>query len=409
MKFNYDQNPQMQPETPPAVKEKEENPLAILQEDPFAKVESSYSFQPSVNVTKAVQPINEMSEVEQYKVRLRQLPEVQALTNEIDISDPKTIEMFGQKAGVGISRISDTLLDNTQAVRSTEITEMMDQLTSVIKKFDAQELSLDDMSGKKGFLGRMRQRARESLEGIVSKYDTLGKDVDRISQILNRYLVDIDKSNANLLRMYDANAQYFKALEYYVVAAEVGLEEIEQEVARIQNDRNMSPEEKTFAIKKLEDTYHRLEQRKADLQTAEVVALQMQPTLAMMMNSNYQLMGKINTSFIITLPIFKISLANAVMLKRQEIQARSIAQLDETTNELLKRNASNTMSQAKQIAKMANTTGVKVETLESIQQTIINGVNETSEMIRQASIKRKEDSKRIDNMIYDLKSKGFGQ
>lgn len=385
-----------------------ENPLEILDADPFAGNTSQYSYKPAVNVTQQVAPVQEMQQMEAYKAMLAQKPEVRALTNEIDIQDPRTIENFGQKAGMGISRISDTLLENTQAVRSAEISEMMVQLTSVMKKFDAQELSLDDVSGKRGFFGRVRQKARESLDTIVSKYDNLGRDVDRISQILARYLSDIDKSNANLLRMYDANAQYYKALEWYVVAADLGLQEITDEMNRVQSDPNMSGEEKSFILKKLEDTYHRLEQRKADLQTAEMVSLQMQPTLAIMMNSNYQLMGKINTSFIITLPIFKISLANAVMLKRQEIQARSIAQLDEATNDLLKRNAQNTMTQAKEIAKLSNTTGVKIETLENIQQTILNGVNETDELIRQASIKRKEDSARIDRMIWDLKTKGFG-
>lgn len=403
MQFNYSKDDQVVD----AEFSQEDNPLQILEEDPFG-TPSKYSYKPAVNVAKEVQPISEMEQIDAYKAMLAKKPEVIALTNEIDINNPKSIEMFGQKAGMGISRISDTLLENTQAVRSQEISEMMIQLTNVMKRFDAQELALDDMTGKKGLFGKLRQKTRESLENLVSKYDNLGKDVDKISQILSRYLTDIDKANGNLLRMYDANAQYYKALECYVVAAELGLQEIEEESARIEADPNMSPEEKSFALKKLEDTYHRLEQRKVDLQTAEMVSLQLQPTLAIMMNSNYQLMGKINTSFIITLPIFKISLANAVMLKRQEIQARSIAQLDEATNELLKRNATNTMSQAKEIAKMSNTTGVKIETLESIQQTILNGVNETGELVRQASAKRKEDSRRIDHMINDLRTKGFG-
>lgn len=139
-----------------------------------------------------------------------------------------------------------------------------------------------------------------------------------------------------------------------------------------------------------------------------MVSLQLQPTLALMMQSNYQLMGKINTSFIVTLPVFKISLTNAVMLKRQEIQAKSIAQLDQATNDLLLRNANTTVNNSKTVAKMANTTGIKMETLQKVQDTIMNGINEVNETMAAASVQRKEDSKELNRMILDMKQKGFG-
>ena len=50
--------------------------------------------------------------------------------------------------------------------------------------------------------------------------------------------------------------------------------------------------------------------------------------LQSMQMSNFNLMRKINSSFIVTLPIFKQCLAQAVLLKRQEIQAKSLKQLD---------------------------------------------------------------------------------
>lgn len=386
-----------------------ESPLAVLDEDPFAQSASSqYSYKPKVDVTAVTKPVAEMEAKDDYQLALRNLPEVRSLTNEIDISNPKTIQMFGSKAGDGISRVSSQLLENTSAIRSKEISEMMVNLTNAMKKFDAAELDLDDATGKRGLFGKMRMRMKESIESVVAKYDNLAKDVDKISATLNRYMVDIDSSNGKLEKLYNANAQYFKALECYVVAAELGLEEIQQKMNEIENDMSISPEQKSFITRKLQDNYYLLEQRKADLQTAEMVSLQLQPTLAMMMQSNYQLMGKINTSFIVTLPVFKISLTNAVMLKRQEIQANSIAQLDQATNELLIRNANTTVSNSKNIAKMANTTGIKIETLQKVQDTIMNGINEVNETMKTASEQRKQDSATLNAMIRDMKQKGFG-
>lgn len=386
-----------------------ENPLAVLDEDPFKDSSSNqYAYKPKVDVMEVVKPSEEMEHHDDYQVALRKRPEVRALTNEIDISNPKTIQMFGSKAGDGISRVSSQLLDNTNAIRSKEISEMMVNLTNIMRKFDATELQMDDVTGKKGLLGRLRNRIRESIEEILAKYDNLARDVDKISNTLNRYMVDIDNSNATLEKLYQANTQYYKALECYVVAAEIGLEEIQTKMDEVRNESTISEEQKSFILRKLQDNYYLLEQRRADLQTAEMVSLQMQPVLAMMMNSNYQLMGKINTSFIVTLPVFKISLTNAVMLKRQEIQANSIAQLDQATNELLIRNASTTVNNSKSIARMANTTGIKIDTLTRVQTTIMNGIAEVNQTMEAASEKRKSDSIELTRMIADMKSKGFG-
>lgn len=386
-----------------------ESPLAVLEEDPFAaSAGSQYSYKPRVDVNTAITPVAEMEHKDNYQLALRNLPEVKSLTNEIDISNPKTIQSFGAKAGDGISRVSSQLLTNTDAIRSKEISEMMVNLTSVMKKFDAAELNMEDAMGKRGIFGKIRNKAKESIEGIVAKYDNLARDVDKISGTLNRYMVDIDNSNATLEKLYTENSKYFKALECYVVAAEVGLEEIQDKMNEIQTAPGMSEEQKSFITRKLQDNYYLLEQRKADLQTAEMVSLQLQPTLAMMMQSNYQLMGKINTSFIVTLPVFKISLTNAIMLKRQEIQASSIAQLDQATNELLLRNANNTVTNSKNIARMANTTGIKIDTLMQVQNTIMNGITEVNETMKASSEQRKQDSAELTKMVSEMKQKGFG-
>ena len=60
-----------------------------------------------------------------------------------------------------------------------------------------------------------------------------------------------------------------------------------------------------------------LEQRTQDLRVAENVAMQTIPMLKTMEFSNINLIRKINSAFIITLPIFKQSLAQDIMLKRQ--------------------------------------------------------------------------------------------
>ena len=65
-----------------------------------------------------------------------------------------------------------------------------------------------------------------------------------------------------------------------------------------------------------------LEQRTQDLRTAENIAMQSIPMIKTMAFSNMNLVRKINSAFIITLPVFKQALAQAIMLKRQKIQQK---------------------------------------------------------------------------------------
>ena len=49
----------------------------------------------------------DMATVSEYKQRLRGMKEVQALTGEVEIQNPNSIVMFGQKASENISKVSD--------------------------------------------------------------------------------------------------------------------------------------------------------------------------------------------------------------------------------------------------------------------------------------------------------------
>ena len=93
------------------------------------------------------------------------------------------------------------------------------------------------------------------------------------------------------------------------------------------------------------------------------------------------------------------------MLRRQKIQADALKALDEKTNEMLLRNAQNTVEQSKMIAQMASGSSIQVETLEKTWQTIVNGIEETQRIQNDAKVKRAEDSKRLEMLKKDYQTK----
>ena len=117
------------------------------------------------------------------------------------------------------------------------------------------------------------------------------------------------------------------------------------------------------------------------------------------------LVRKINSAFIITLPVFKQALAQAIMLKRQKLQAESMAELDKKTNEMLIMNAHNTVEQSKMAARLASGSSIKVETLETTWRTICTGIDETKAIQEDARKKRLEDQQKLEAMKQEFNAK----
>lgn len=342
----------------------------------------------------------DVATISEYKQRLRGMKEVQDLTSEVEIQNPNSIVMFGQGASEQISKVSDELLNSMKAVKAEEASEMLVNLTKIMDKFDIKEL---DGSEKQSMLSKFMKGVGNGVAKLFQKYDTMGYEVEKVYVLLKKYENDIRESNANLKKLYDANLHYYQLLEKYIVAGELALEEIEAYIYQISMNNSLGQEEKQMMLQKLEISKEMLSQRVYDLQIAENVAIQSAPMIQTIQISNFNLMRKINSSFIITLPIFKQCLAQAVILKRQEIQAKSIKQLDDKTNELIMRNAQNTARQSVEIAKMASGSSVSISTLEKSFETIMKGIEDTKAIQEANKVQRIENSAKLERIKSTMK------
>ncbi len=346
---------------------------------------------------------NELDIIEQsdlYKQNLRQLKEVQDLTNEIEVQNVNSIIQFGQKASENISKISDELLLSIKEVKAEEASEMLLSLTKIMDKFDIKEF---ENQKQPGLISKIFKSAGDTIAKLFQKYDTMGYEIEKVYVLLKKYENEIKDSNAKLKKLYDGNLEYYQQLEKYIVAGELASEEVDMYINQFENDMTMNIDEKHMMIQKLQVCKEMLEQRLYDLKVAENIAIQAAPMIQTIQMSNFNLLRKINTSFIITLPIFKQCLAQAIILKRQEIQAKSLKQLDDKTNELIMRNAQSTARQSVDIARMASGSLVAIETLEKSYQTIMKGIEETKAIQETNKAKRNENAIKLEQIKASMK------
>lgn len=359
----------------------------------------------------SVEPLkeNEVSKyTEKYKAELRQRADVQALTNKIDIQDTSTILSFGREASEGISKVSDSLLNSLKMVNSEEAGAMIVQLTKIMDKFDIKDFQ--DMK-EPNVLQKLLGKAKNAVELMFQKYDTMGSEVDKIYVILKGYERDIDKANKHLKSLKDSNVEFYQELEKYVVAGEMAIEQLDNElIPEFQRIADESQNQLDIQnIQTLIRARDMIDQRVYDLKIAENIAIQTIPMVEGMAYGNSQLIRKINSAFVVTLPVFKQCLAQAVMLKRQELQAKSLKALDDKTNEILIKNAQMMSKQSTEIAKMAGKSSIQMETLEQTWSTIMQGIEDTKNILEQNRNERASDGLKLDKLKYEMNTnkKGF--
>ncbi|MBE5786004.1 MAG: toxic anion resistance protein [Clostridiales bacterium] len=321
-------------------------------------------------------------------------PEVDALASTIEIDNLDTIVTFGAKAAEEISKASDVVLNSMNMTQLDGSNEMLGILAKIMDKFD-----IDEIKENPSLFGKLFGGLRKQLEKILSKYHTMGEEVDKIYVQLKQYESEIKQSNKKLQTIFDANVHYYHELVKYILAGEQGCREIEAYMAQRQADMDATGDRSIqFELQSLQQALMMLEQRTQDLRIAENVAMQSIPMIKTMQFSNMNLVRKINSAFIITLPVFKQALAQAIMLKRQRIQAEAMSALDEKTNEMLLKNAQNTAAQAVMTTRLASGNSIKIETLESSWQTIMKGIEETRQIQETAKRQRNEDQVRLERI-----------
>ncbi len=346
------------------------------------------------NGVEIVEKYDIVADRQRLNTELTSSPEVDAIASTIEVYNLETIVSFGAEVAEEISKASDVVLNSMSMSQLDESSAMLNSLAKIMDKFD-----IDEIRENPTLFGKIFGNLRKQLDKILDKYHTMGEEVDKIYVQLKQYESEIKQSNKKLTQMFDANVNYYHELVKYILAGEQGCKEISDYIEQRQADMAATGDNSIqFEIQSLQQSLMMLEQRTQDLRIAENVAMQSIPMIKTMEFSNMNLVRKINSAFIITLPVFKQALAQAIMLKRQRIQAEAMSALDEKTNEMLLKNARNTVEQSKMTARLASGSSIKIETLETTWRTIVSGIDETRQIQESARKQRTEDQVRLEHI-----------
>ena len=146
----------------------------LKSKDPFASENPLLQPNPLLQQATEQKPVlvseQELSQIAQNQLMLKQDPEVHTLAQKIDVKDQIAMLELGKETASGISTFSDKMLATMKASKLEESSVLLNNLNKIMDKFDPQDFAEEK---KGGFISKLFNKGKEQLERFLSKYDSL--------------------------------------------------------------------------------------------------------------------------------------------------------------------------------------------------------------------------------------------
>jgi uncharacterized protein YaaN involved in tellurite resistance len=325
------------------------------------------------------------------------------LAEQIDPRNHQAMITYGTQAQGKLLSFSHTMLEHVQ---KKDIGEVGEIISDLMKRLD--EVNPDELKdGKPSFFGRMFGKISNSLQEVLSKYQKTGAQIDRISVKLDRSK-NVLLSDIKLLeQLYETNKEYFHALNVYIAAGEIKLEELHQKTipAMKRAAEETSDQMKFQEVNDMIQFADRLDKRLYDLKLSREITIQSAPQIRLIQNTNQALVEKIQSSIMTAIPLWKNQVAIALTLIRQRHAVEAQKKVSQTTNELLLKNAEMLKTNTIETAKENERGLVDIETLKKTQENLITTLEETMRIQEEGRHKRRLAEQELANMENDLRLK----
>lgn len=349
-----------------------------------------------------MQEVDLDKKVNEVAVKVKSSPEVQKLAQELDIRNAQAIMSFGQDTALEISKFSDRILSSISNTSVEDSGKMLHQLNSIMGKFDKKDFE----EKKPGLFEKLFNKVKDDINRLLEKYQTMDKEISKIYVEIKQYENEITKTNNMLEEMFAKNIEYYENLEKYIQAGYVVTDNMRtQIIPQLEQKAATGDQMAAINLQNGLQALEMVEQRVYDLEMAKMVALQTAPQIKLIQRGNYNLLRKIGSAFVVTIPVFKSGLIQAIAIKRQKIQADAMKALDDKTNEMLMRNAQNIASQSVDIARLTSGSSIKMETLEKTFETIMRGIEETKQIEEENKQNRDVSRQKLVELQHKLESK----
>ena len=257
---------------------------------------------------------------------------VDDFAQKIDITDSNLVLQYGAAAQKNIASFSESALSNVKTKDLGQVGDALSQLVGELKTFGQPE--------KKGLAG-LFQKKRSELEAMKASYAKAESNVDRIVKVLEEHQVTLMKDIAMFDQMYELNTKYYKELTMYIIAGKKRLEHLRSnDLVQLREKAAQSgTQEDAQACNDFANLLDRFEKKLHDLELTRMISVQMGPQTRLLQNNDTQMLEKIQSSLVNTIPLWKSQMVLALGLEHSRQATAAQSAVTNMTNDLLRQNA----------------------------------------------------------------------
>ena len=324
---------------------------------------------------------------------------VDAFSKKIDIRDTNQVLQYGAAAQKSVASFSENALNNVRNKDMGEIGDDLSRLVVELKGFGEDE-------EKKGLKGLFK-KAGNKLEIMKAQYSKVEANVDKIAQNLENHQITLLKDVAMFDQMYELNLKYYKELTMYILAGKKRLAEVRAtEVEELRKKAEQTGlAEDAQAYNDLVSLCDRFEKKLHDLELTRMVSIQMGPQTRLLQNNDTQMIEKIQSSLVNTIPLWKSQMVLALGLEHGRQATAAQTAVTNMTNDLLRQNADMLKMGTIETAKEAERSVVDIQTLQHTNEQLISTLDEVMKIQTEGAQKRREAEAELGRIEGELKQK----
>ena len=325
------------------------------------------------------------------------------LMSELDLSDSNSILFYGSNAQEQLTTISDNMLEGVRNKDVGPAGQDLNNMVTVLRGFD---VSGFDPNKKPGFFSRLLGRATPAVQ-FVQEYEGVRRQIDTITDNLEDHKTKLLTDIASLDRLYDANLDYYHALELYIAAGEEKLKQLDTVdlPAMAKDAENTDDVLKAQELRDMRTARDDLERRIHDLMLTRQVAMQSLPSIRMVQENDKGLVSKISSTLVNTVPLWRQQLAQAVTVFRSQEAAKSVKAATDLTNDLLEKNAETLRTANREVREQMERGVFDIEAVKRANENLIATIEESLQIADEGKVKRREAERTLEQLESELKSK----
>lgn len=322
---------------------------------------------------------------------------IAALKATIDVHDKNKVISYGREEQAHLGKFADSVING---VATKDVGEAGEVLTKAIAEINGYNATCEGKGGLFSFLTKQKTK----LKTLQTKYQSLSKNMDGIVKDMQEKDKALERVSREFDAMYEENKRTYEFLTMVIYAGEQALEDEKANLSAMQVEAEQSGDmAKIQEVSDYKDDIIRFERRLYDLKLSRTMAINRAPQIRNIQKSADEVSESIKTTIVNAIPLWKSQMADALGMKIVKEGANAVNAVKDATNALILANAKMNKEMTLEAAKAAERGIIDIETLNTVNQTLIDTFSGVYEIAQKAITDRAEGAKQLQKNEAELK------